>query len=100
MACGGERGAQVSFKHRVVAFLRAGYPRGAPEVGYSPVLALLPRRVTDDEVTAIARRLRAAGRIDSADVGVAIIGVTDAMPATQDVGRVLTAMRSAGGQRD
>ncbi|HET9890495.1 MAG TPA: DUF3349 domain-containing protein [Mycobacterium sp.] len=90
----------MSFKHRVIAFLRAGYPRGAPEVGYGPVLALLPRRVTDDEVTAIARRLMTAGSIDSADVGVAIIGVTDAMPATQDVRRVLAAMRSAGGQRD
>lgn len=69
VACGGERGAQVGIKHRVVAFLRAGYPTGAPEVGYGPVLALLPRRVTDDEVTAIVRRLKATGSMDSADVG-------------------------------
>ncbi|ORA19426.1 DUF3349 domain-containing protein [Mycobacterium arosiense] len=85
-----------------LAFLRAGCPRGAPEVGYAPLLALLPRRVTDDEVTAIARKLLTPGRlgIGHADVGVAIIGVTDAMPSTADVERVLAAMRSVGAQAD
>lgn len=86
----------------MIAFLRAGRPRGAPDVGYAPLLALLPRRVTDDEVTAIARKLLTPRRlgIDHADVGVAIIGVTDAMPSTADVERVLVAMRSAGAQED
>lgn len=86
----------------MIAFLRAGRPRGAPDVGYAPLLALLPRRVTDDEVTAIARKLLTPRRlgIDHADVGVAIIGVTDVMPSTADVERVLVAMRSAGAQED
>ena len=84
----------------VVAFLRSSYPKGAPDVGYGPLLALLPRRVTDDEVTAIARKLLTVGRIDNADVGVAIIAVTDAMPDTHDAERVLEAMRSTRGQRD
>lgn len=86
----------------MIAFLRAGRPRGAPDVGYAPLLALLPRRVTDDEVTAIARKLLTPRRlgIDHADAGVAIIGVTDAMPSTADVERVLVAMRSAGAQED
>jgi hypothetical protein len=56
--------------------------------------------VTDDEVTAIARKLLTVGRIDNADVGVAIIAVTDAMPDTHDAERVLEAMRSTRGQRD
>lgn len=95
----------MSLEQRVwsmIAFLRAGLPRGAPDVGYAPLLALLPRRVTDDEVTAIARKLLTPRRlgIDHADVGVAIIGVTDAMPSTADVERVLVAMRSAGAQED
>jgi hypothetical protein len=91
----------------MIAFLRAGRPRGAPDVGYAPLLALLPRRVTDDEVTAIARKLLTPRRlgidhadVEVADVGVAIIGVTDAMPSTADVERVLVAMRSAGAQED
>lgn len=93
----------MGFRHQVsgvVAFLRASYPKGAPDVGYCPLFALLPRRVTNDEATAIARELQTAGRIDNADVGVAIIGVTDAMPGRHDVERVLVAMRSARGQRD
>jgi hypothetical protein len=96
----------------MIAFFREGRPRGAPDVGYSPLLALLPRRVTDDEITAIARKLLTPHRLgidnsdidhadlDHADVGVAIIGVTDAMPSTTDVERVLVEMRSAGRQGD
>lgn len=91
----------------MLAFFREGRPRGAPDVGYSPLLALLPRRVTDDEITAIARKLLTPHRlgidhadVDHADVGVAIIGVTDAMPSTTDVERVLVEMRSAGRQGD
>ncbi|RAU97556.1 hypothetical protein DQP58_07580 [Mycobacterium colombiense] len=86
----------------MIAFLSAGRPRGAPDFGYAPLLALLPRRVTDDEVTAIARKLLTPRRlgIDNADIGVAIIGVTDALPNTADVERVLVALRSAGAQED
>lgn len=84
----------------VVAFLRAGYPARAPDAGYAPLLALLPRRVSDDEVVAIAERLLTPWRrpidlpIDSADVGVEIIGITDEMPSADDIERVLFAVQS------
>lgn len=80
----------------VVAFLRAGYPRPAPEVGYAPLLALLPRRVSDDEIIAIAKRLLTPHRhaIDKTDVGVEIIGVTDEMPSPDDIERVLVAVQA------
>ncbi|WP_406816683.1 DUF3349 domain-containing protein [Mycobacterium sp. M23085] len=80
----------------VVTFLRAGYPKWAPDVGYSPLLALLPRRVSDDELVAIVKRLLTTRRsgIDSADVGVEIIGVTDEMPSADEIERVLVAVRS------
>ncbi|MCV7099804.1 DUF3349 domain-containing protein [Mycobacterium palustre] len=89
-----------------VAFLRAGYPTGAPRFGYVPQLALLPRRVSDDEVAVITtnligRRRRSIARpIDDADVGVEITRVTDAMPSPNDVERVrrrLGAIGPAGG---
>ena len=35
---------------RVVAFLRAGYPHGVPATDYVPLIALLRRRLSDDEV--------------------------------------------------
>ena len=73
----------------VVAFLRAGYPKGAPPFGYVPLLALLPRRVTDDEITIIARKLLPKRRpADSVDVGVEITRMTDHMPSTDDIERV------------
>lgn len=82
----------------VVAFFRAGYPTGAPPFGYVPLLALLPRRVTDDEITAIARRLLAPSRrpADDVDIGVEITRVTDHMPSANDIERVqsrLSAMK-------
>ncbi len=78
----------------VVAFVRAGYPAAAPAAGYAPLLALLPRRVSDDEAAAIADRLSApAGRVD---VGVAITRVTDAMPLPDDIERVRRRVAAAG----
>lgn len=88
-------GAQV---FRIVAFLRAGCPPRAPATGYAPLLALLPRRMADDEVMTIARKLVApqCHPVDSADVGVEIIRVTGETPSASDIERVLVAMRSVG----
>ena len=86
----------------IIAFLRAGYPNGAPRFGYAPVLALLPRRVCDDEVVTIATTLTKRERqsIADADVGVAILRVTDELPSPDDIDRVhrrLDTMGLAGG---
>ena len=74
----------------VIAFLRAGYPSGAPATGYVPLLALLPRRVSDDEVGRIAGTLsgRNLRSIDGADIGVEITRITHEMPSLDDIERV------------
>ncbi|MGO9924568.1 MAG: DUF3349 domain-containing protein [Mycobacterium sp.] len=74
----------------VIAFLRAGYPSGAPATGYVPLLALLPRRVSDDEVAVIAGTLSGPDNrsIDSADVGVEITRITHELPSLDDIERV------------
>jgi uncharacterized protein DUF3349 len=74
----------------MVAFLRRGYPSGTPAVGYAPLLALLPRRVCDDEVTTIASTLLTDKRrpIDSVDVGVELSRITDELPSLGDIERV------------
>jgi hypothetical protein len=74
----------------IIAFLRAGYPGAAPAVGYAPVLALLPRRVCDDEVATITSTLigRNHRSIDNADVGVEITRITHEMPSPDDIDRV------------
>ncbi|GAA4542618.1 DUF3349 domain-containing protein [Mycobacterium paraffinicum] len=85
----------------VVAFLRAGYPSGAPALGYTPLLALMPRRVSDDELTTIAEKLLVVQRrsITNVDVGVEITRVTDELPSIIEIERVrrrLTATGSPG----
>lgn len=78
----------------VVVFLRAGYPTCAPRFGYIPLLALLPRRVSEDELTAIATKILVPMRratdefVDSVDIGVEITKVTDETPCAADVDRI------------
>ena len=45
------------FLTSIVAWLRAGYPDGVPQNDYIPLLALLSRRLTNDEVKAAYRKM-------------------------------------------
>ena len=83
---------------RMVAFIRAGYPQGVPETDYIPLLALLRRRLSDDEVAAVTTQLAARGEmnIDSADIGVAITRITDEIPSPADLERVKRRLDTIG----
>jgi hypothetical protein len=83
---------------RFVAFIRAGYPQGVPENDYIPLLALLRRQLSDDEVAAVATDLAARGglNIDVADIGVAITRITDELPSTDDFDRVQRRLDAIG----
>lgn len=79
----------------VIAFLRHGQPRVAPCTGYSPLLALLARRLTDDEVRLLATDLMGCGRpVSDVDIAAAILGVTDELPTADAIARVRQAGRS------
>lgn len=83
----------MSFSNRIsslVAFLRFRYPAVAPPVGYAPVLALLPRRMSDEEISVIATQLRMVGRraTGRVDVGVEITRATGELPLPDDIDRV------------
>jgi hypothetical protein len=86
---------------RVVAFLRAGYPTGMHATGYVALLALLPRRVTDDEIVTLASELiaRRRGPISNADVGVEITRITHEMPSLDDIERVQHRLDAIGRSR-
>ncbi len=45
------------FLARIVAWIVAGYPEGVPGPDRVPLLALLRRRLTDDEVRAVVAEL-------------------------------------------
>ncbi len=83
---------------KVIGFLRAGYPDGVPTTDYVPLLALLPRRLSDDEVVALASELAADGHmpIDGTDIRVAISKITHEMPTPADADRVRRRLEAAG----
>ncbi|MFI5714471.1 DUF3349 domain-containing protein [Nocardia sp. NPDC051750] len=76
----------------VVDWLRSGYPDGVPESDYIPLVALLRRRLTDEEVEQIAAEvLNSPGRSpDRPDIRVMISKVTNEMPSDTDLQRVLS----------
>lgn len=82
--------SKPSFVEAIVGWLREGYPQGVPAQDYVPLLALLRRRLTDDEVAAVVAELTKSGQVpvDSADIGSSIIKITDALPSEDDIDRV------------
>ncbi|MFD4294315.1 DUF3349 domain-containing protein [Rhodococcus sp. NPDC058505] len=86
------------FLASIIGWLRAGYPNGVPEQDYVPLIALLRRRLSDDEVRTVTDALLLQGQdtIDRVDIGVLITKVTDEMPLEPDIARV-TAHLTAGG---
>ncbi|MBF6297901.1 DUF3349 domain-containing protein [Nocardia amamiensis] len=74
------------FLTAIIDWLRAGYPDGVPESDYIPLLALLRRRLSDEEVARIAAELADPG--DTTDIQVTITKITNDMPSEADVARV------------
>jgi len=87
-----------SFLSAVVDWLRAGYPQGIPEQDYVPLLALLARRLSAEEVATVAAQLQDEGRlpVTETDIGELIMGITDELPRTEDVARVRTQLAAGG----
>ena len=89
------------FLARIVAWIGAGYPEGVPGPDRVPLLALLRRRLTDDEVKAVVAELQARAEIgdpgiDSVDIGVLITEITDGLPTPDDVERVRARLAAQG----
>ncbi|WP_428342437.1 DUF3349 domain-containing protein [Mycobacterium sp.] len=84
------------FLTSVVAWLRAGYPEGIPPTDYFPVLALLSRRLSNDEVKVVAGDLMQRGDFDHVDIGVLITQLTDELPTPEDVDRVRERLAAKG----
>ncbi|MGC4934073.1 DUF3349 domain-containing protein [Gordonia sp. DT30] len=78
---------------RIIAWLRAGYPQGVPEHDYVPLLAILRRQLSEEEVGHVSGELinEAAPPpepISKIDAGVKITQVTQELPHEADVARV------------
>ncbi len=92
----------TNFVARIVAWIVAGYPEGVPGPDRVPLLALLRRRLSDDEVKAVAVELLTRAEIhgtaefDRVDIGVLITQVTDNLPTPDDVERVRVRLAAQG----
>jgi hypothetical protein len=82
----------------VVGWLRAGYPEGVPASDYVPLLAVLSRRLSTDEVRSVAAELVREGRlpVDDIDIGTVITKVIDELPSEEDVARVRERLAHGG----
>ncbi|MCG7320302.1 MULTISPECIES: DUF3349 domain-containing protein [Arsenicicoccus] len=88
----------TSFIERALNWLRAGYPGGVPDTDYQPLLALLRRRLTDDEVDELGQELVRRGMVPAGkiDVGVGITRVIDELPTEEEMHRVGERLREGG----
>lgn len=92
------------FLAKIVDWLRAGYPDGVPSTDYQPLLALLDRQLTKDEVKEVTRELiddaqltpSGVEPITRVDAGVAISGHTHEMPLEKDITRVRERLERKG----
>jgi hypothetical protein len=84
------------FLARIVAWLNAGYPDGVPGPDRVPLLALLTRRLSDEEVRTVAQDLIDQGKFDHVDIGVLITQITDELPSPEDVERVRERLATKG----
>jgi hypothetical protein len=80
----------------IVDFLRIGYPEGVPQQDYIPLLALLRRQLTDEEVREVVASLLGEGEPDQAAIDRAITEVTKESPLQSDVARVAGRLAAAG----
>jgi hypothetical protein len=84
------------FLNSIVSWIRAGYPEGIPPTDTFPVLAFLTRRLSNDEVKAVAHELMQRGDFDNVDIGVLITQITDELPSREDVERVQERLAAKG----
>lgn len=87
---------------RALAWLRRGYPEGVPAVDYVPLLALLRRRLSDDEVREVADTLIAQQETDAVpyasriDAQVLMSKVLGELPSEDDIRRVEQRLAAVG----
>lgn len=78
----------------IVAWVRKGYPDGVPRQDYIPLLALLKRRMNDDELAQVAGAVAAGD--DTATIAAAIEELTHEEPSAADIERVRERLRETG----
>jgi len=79
----------------IVDFVRKGYPQGVPQQDYIPLIALLARRLSDQEIAEIAADLTPADG-GAEVIGAAIQRLGHESASDADIERVRDRLRAAG----
>jgi hypothetical protein len=91
--------ANKSVLENVVNWLNAGYPEGVPPKDYFPLLALLKRSLTEDEVVKAAQsilRSSAGDTVTEAEIHAAVQGVIAKEPNPEEIHQVASRLASVG----
>ena len=83
----------------VVGWLNAGYPEGVPPKDYFPLLALLKRSLTDEEVVQAARSVLKSTESDSVtedEIRAAVHDVIEKEPNPEEIHQVASRLASVG----
>ena len=83
----------------IVDWLNAGYPEGVPPKDYFPLLALLKRSLTDDEVVKAAQSILKSADSDTvteAEIRAAVQNVIDKEPNPEEIHQVASRLASVG----
>ena len=85
------------FLARIVGWLRAGYPDGVPGHDYIPLVAVLSRQLSDDELVLVAGELAFSSSPESAEeMRKAIAAVTRTPVSESDIARVRARLEAGG----
>jgi hypothetical protein len=83
----------------VLAWLHDGYPQGVPQKDYFPLLALLKRSLSEDEVVKAAKSVLKSTESDSvteAEIRAAVQAVIDKEPNPEEIHQVASRLASVG----
>ncbi|ORA59230.1 DUF3349 domain-containing protein [Mycobacteroides franklinii] len=87
----------------IVSWLSAGYPEGVPPIDRFPLLALLRRTLTEEQVKEVVAKLtdpQSAAQVDGVvskdEIEKFISDVTKDEPTTQDISRVASRLAAGG----
>src|SRR4051812_24820528 len=83
----------------VLAWLHEGYPEGVPQKDYFPLLALLKRSLTEDEVISAGQsilRSTDADTVTEAEIRRAVHAVIEKEPNPEEIHQVASRLASVG----
>ncbi|MCV7278456.1 DUF3349 domain-containing protein [Mycolicibacterium flavescens] len=83
----------------ILSWLRRGYPEGVPSTDYFPLLALLKRSLSEDDVVRAAQTVledTTADTVTEGDIRAAIRQVTAQEPNPEEMHQVASRLASVG----